>query len=298
MHDFFPMVDVAPAAQGAAFEIPLDAIDVPARLRIVDPDKVRELAASIAEQGVLQPIVVARGAGNRVTLGDGEHRLEACRLLGRSTILAIVRDLTELEREAVEIHANLIRNELNALDRVVFIARLGDIFEAQNPDARHGGDRKSKKWQEKNQFANLANWSAFDKEAAKRTGLSVRSIERARELAAKLGPDAIAALRGSPLADNAAQLKAVAEVAPQEREAVVKALAEGRAANVQRAREAAGFIKRLDPEEAALRAFEASVAKLELSQLRRRLSVLQSIIALREQGERGKAKSRKAEAAK
>lgn len=179
-----------PSAPDHEIEIEIAAIDVVDRLRLVDRAYVEMIAASISETYLHQPIAVAStpGGGNRYVLVDGENRLEAFKLLGRTTIPARIRTLTEVERRKHEIHANLIRNELTALDRTVFVGELAVIFTAENADARNGGDRKSKKWREKNQFANLANWSSFSKEAARRTGLSTRSIDRTRELFAKLSP--------------------------------------------------------------------------------------------------------------
>ncbi len=279
-------------------EIDIDAIVVPERLRLVDADRVSALAANFNEMGQLDAIAVAMAEGsNGFLLVDGEHRLEAGRKLGWTRIRAFIREMTPEEREKHEIYANLIRNELNALDRIVFVGRLAAIFERENVSARHGGDRKSKKWLEKNQLANISNWSGFNSEAARRTGLGEKSIRNTRALFDKLGPATIAALRSSPLADNAAQLKAVAETRPEERDAIVKALADGRASNVARAREAAGIVKRPDAEDAALTLFANNMARLDLKQLKRRLSILTDTIKLREDAAKSIAdvKSAKAE---
>lgn len=241
-------------------EIEIAAIDVVDRLRLVDRAYVGMLAASISETYLHQPIAVAStpGAGNRYVLVDGENRLEAFKLLGRAVIPARIRDLTEVERRKHEIHANLIRNELTALDRTVFVGELASIFTAENVEARHGGDRKSKKWREKNQFANLANWSSFSKEAARRTGLSTRSIDRTRELFGKLSPDAVALIRGTKVADNQAQLQALADMEPEQQLAIAQAIAGG-AGNIAKARIVAGFV----PEGGAVREPERFLTKIE-----------------------------------
>ncbi|WP_158673666.1 ParB N-terminal domain-containing protein, partial [Bosea sp. FBZP-16] len=204
-------------------------------------------------------------------LVDGEHRLEAFKLLGRDTIPARIRTLTPEEREKHEIHANLIRNELTALDRTIFVGRLADMFAADNADVRNGGDRKSKKWREKNQFANLANWSSFSKEAARRTGLSTRSIDRTRELAAGLSPDVVSLIRGTKLADNQAQLQALAALDPADQLKVAREIAEGRASNLAKARVTAGMLPAggaVREEDRPLVKLEALLARLTPSQLR------------------------------
>jgi len=260
MRDFLDVTSSQPLP-GHEIDIEIAAIDVVDRLRIVDRAYVEMLAASISETYLHQPIAVAStpGAGNRYVLVDGENRLEAFKLLGRITIPARIRDLTEVERRKHEIHANLIRNELTALDRTIFVGELAGIFSDENVDARNGGDRKSKKWREKNQLANLANWSSFSKEAARRTGLAERSIRRTRELFAKLSPDAITLIRGTKVADNQAQLQALAEMEPEQQKTVAGLIAANAAGNIAKARVIAGFV----PEGGAVREPERFLTRIE-----------------------------------
>ena len=274
MRDFLSLGSATPQPDHE-IEIEIAAIDVVDRLRLVDRAYVEMLAASISETYLHQPIAVAStpGAGNRYVLVDGENRLEAYKLLGRSTIPARIRDLTEVERRKHEIHANLIRNELTALDRTVFVGELASIFTVENAEARNGGDRKSKKWREKNQFANLANWSSFSKEAARRTGLSTRSIDRTRELFGKLSPEALALIRGTKVADNQAQLQALAEMEPEQQKIVAGLIAANAAGNIAKARIVAGFV----PEGGAVRAVETPLMRLEPIIARLSLAELQTL---------------------
>jgi ParB family chromosome partitioning protein len=290
----------SPALPDHEIEIEIAAIDVADRLRLVDRDKVEMLAASIAESYLHQAIAVATtpGAGNRYVLVDGEHRLEAYRLLGRASIKAVIRDLTPEERTKHEIHANLIRNELDALDRTIFVGRLADIFETENAEARHGGDRKSRKWRERNQLANLANWSGFNKEAARRTGLAERSIRRARELAAALSPEAVALIRGTKLADNQAQLQALAALDPAEQVTAAREVAEGRASNVAKARVSAGLVPAgaVRAEDQPLVKLEALLARMTPGQLRDALTMVQAKVAAADAAQKPKASKRGASA--
>lgn len=267
-----------PAPPEHEIEIEIDGIDVVDRLRLVDRAHVEMIAASVAESYLHQPIAVGTtpGAGNRYVLVDGEHRLEAYRLLGRTTIPARVRDLTLAEREKHEIHANLIRNELNALNRARFVGKLAALFEGENAGARHGGDRKSRKWLEKNQLANLANWSSFNKEAARRTGLAERSIRRDRELAAALPPEVVALIDGTKLADNQSQLQALAALEPADQLKVAREVSEGRASNVAKARISAGMV----PPAGAVREEEAQLKRLEPIVARMALKELQALAAM------------------
>lgn len=259
-------------------EIEIAAIDVVDRLRLVDRAYVEMIAASISETYLHQPIAVATtpGAGNRYVLVDGENRLEAFKLLGRTTIPARIRELTREEREKHEIHANLIRNELTALDRAVFVGRLADIFASEHVNVQNGGDRRSKKWREKNQLANLANWSSFSKDAARRTGLAERSIRRTRELFGKLCPEAIAAIRGTKVADNQAQLQALAAMEPEQQKIVAGLIAANAASNIAKARIIAGFV----PEGGAVREPERLLARIEPMLPRMSLADLQALAGM------------------
>ena len=110
-----------------------------ARKRQLVAEKVQELAESIKELGLLQPIVVTKDK----KLIAGFHRLEACKLLGWQEINCIIREYDELEAELAEIDENLIRAELTVLERAEHLRRRKEIYEAKHPEARRpqGGRR-------------------------------------------------------------------------------------------------------------------------------------------------------------
>ncbi|SFD72492.1 chromosome partitioning protein, ParB family [Bosea sp. CRIB-10] len=291
-----------PSAPDHEIEIEIAAIDVVDRLRLVDRAHVEMIAASVAESYLHQPIAVATtpAGGNRYILVDGEHRLEAFKLLGRTKIPARIRPLSLQERERHEIHANLIRNELTALDRTIFVGRLADMFAAEHADARNGGDRKSKKWREKNQLANLANWSSFSKEAARRTGLAERSIRRTRELAAGLSPEAVTLIRGTKVADNQAQLQALAALDPADQVKVAREIAEGRAANLAKAKVSAGMVPAggaVREEDQPLAKLEALLARLSPGQLEAAYRMIQTKVVAAKAPQTKPARAKKGETA-
>ena len=235
MDAFIPPAPVRPVGP-SEFDLEIAAIDVVDRLRPVDPALVEALAASISENGQLQAITVrpADDEGNRAVLVAGAHRLAAMVHLGRDTIRARWMGADAAAARLVEIDENLIRAELTALDRAIFLAERKAIYERMHPETVQGRAPKPKKG-EQGKVANMATFARFSKDAAAKVGLSERSIQRAVELAASLDPAAIALLRGSRLADNAAQLKALAGLAPERQRAVAEAIAAG-AASVRAAR--------------------------------------------------------------
>jgi len=81
----------------------------------MDTEGLEELAASIKEKGVVQPIIV-RTQGNKYEIIAGERRLRASRLAGLSEIPAIVREVDDGEAMALAITENIQREDLNAME--------------------------------------------------------------------------------------------------------------------------------------------------------------------------------------
>jgi ParB family transcriptional regulator, chromosome partitioning protein len=235
--------------------LPLDCIIDTDRLRPVDEAWVAALAESIRDHGLEQPIVVRPNplSVNSFVLVAGCHRLAAFRLLGQTEIPVIVRQLSPDEARLVEIDENLMRRELDPLDRAVFMAERKAVWERMYPETAHGGDRKSRKKQGENQVATIA--TRFSKDVGKRTGLSERSVQLACRIYAELGPDAIARLRGTPLAGNQAQLLLLARMTPAERDAAIAAAVASQTSTVKAALRSAGLgAPEIDPTERQYRA--------------------------------------------
>jgi ParB family chromosome partitioning protein len=94
----------------AAMEVELgDLVEPSWLLRPVNDEIVAELARSIANEGLLQPIVVRKqSAGYEVVFGN--HRVEACRMLGMDRIPAVVRRFTDDDAFVARVSENLVRN--------------------------------------------------------------------------------------------------------------------------------------------------------------------------------------------
>ncbi|MBE3586736.1 MAG: ParB/RepB/Spo0J family partition protein [Thermoanaerobacter sp.] len=94
----------------------------------LDQDRIQELALSIKEHGVVQPIVVRPVAGGRYEIIAGERRWRACRILGLKYIPAIIKDYGDLEASAVSLVENVQREDLNPLEEASAYRRLIDEF--------------------------------------------------------------------------------------------------------------------------------------------------------------------------
>lgn len=217
----------------------IDDIEMPARLRDIDPDYVALLASSLEQQGLQQAIVV-RLVGNRHVLVAGAHRLAAARSLGWTHIAISMRELNDEEARLVEIDENLCRRELNALDQAFFLFERKAVYERLNPETKQGGDRKSIKRQSL-PFDLALNPQRFTKDAAERVGLSERAVRLALQIASSLDPEAVSYLRGTSFADNQNALLKLSTETPARQRTLARQVRDGKAKTLDAARVAAGF---------------------------------------------------------
>ena len=92
-------------------------------------DKLDELAASIREHGVLQPVLVVKKQ-DRYMLVAGERRLRAARIVGLDKVPAIIRELDEREIAEIALIENLQRDDLNPLEEAEGIQLLMEQFQS------------------------------------------------------------------------------------------------------------------------------------------------------------------------
>jgi ParB family transcriptional regulator, chromosome partitioning protein len=91
--------------------------------RTFGPEQLDELAASIKQHGIIQPLVVRR-VGNKHELIAGERRWRAARLAGLSEVPVVVRQKTDGEAAEEALIENLIRADLNPMEEADGYARL------------------------------------------------------------------------------------------------------------------------------------------------------------------------------
>ena len=86
--------------------------------KVIDPEAIQELAASIEAEGLLQPIVV-RKSGDSFELIAGERRLRAHEFLGRVKILTRVLNASDLSSASLSLIENLQREGLNPIEEAM-----------------------------------------------------------------------------------------------------------------------------------------------------------------------------------
>src|SRR5258708_30219624 len=107
-------------------ELPVDQIDPPSRAmrESMDQDGMTRLVESIALLGVIEPIVVAPLESGRYEIRDGHHRYIACTVTEKKTIPAMILAPGEQNGEAIKLHANYVREDVNPAEEAVFLDRL------------------------------------------------------------------------------------------------------------------------------------------------------------------------------
>ena len=123
--------DITGEAGSALREVPVESIEPnPHQPRAYfDEEALASLTASVAELGVLQPILVREKGNDRFELIAGERRWRAAKRAGLPTIPVVVRDVEDvvsLEQALVE---NLHRQDLNALEEAAAYQQLMEDFD-------------------------------------------------------------------------------------------------------------------------------------------------------------------------
>lgn len=95
---------------------------------VFDEAKIRELAESIKEEGVLQPLIVSKLPDGRYELIAGERRLRASRLAGLAEIPVVIKDVDQEDLLVLSIVENVQREDLNPIEEAMAYQELVDRY--------------------------------------------------------------------------------------------------------------------------------------------------------------------------
>ena len=202
-----------------------DVIVAPNR-RNVDEFKVHDLADSIREVGLLNPITVT--PENHLVAGT--HRLEAFKLLGKTEIDATVFEGDALHLELAEIDENLIRNELDPIGIGELAVRRDEILESLGQRAKVGGNGSN---QHTSNGAPGAPLLKTTESIAEEIGISKRALLENKQLAKNLVPEAKEIVRNADVTKKDA-LK-IARMEPDRQKDVAEKIKSGKAKSVKEA---------------------------------------------------------------
>jgi 16S rRNA G966 N2-methylase RsmD len=198
--------------------IRIESIRVGKRMRPLGD--IDALVASIRELGLLTPITVTRDR----RLVSGFHRLAAFKTLGRHMIPAVVFALSREEAKLSEIDENLVRNDLNFLQRAEHLRRRKEIYERLHPETHKGGDYGN---QHTGGKSRLSDNLSFSRQAATLIGQSGRTIQRLVRVGNLLTPETKRLVGGTEWADNQRTLMKICKLPPDMQESVARKVAGG-----------------------------------------------------------------------
>ncbi len=119
-----------PEGGGEVIEIELRRIAANAEQprKVFREESLKELAASIREKGIIQPVLVRREPDGSFMLIAGERRMRAAHMAGLQTMPAIIRKADEEEVQEIALIENIQREDLNPLETARAFKRLMDRF--------------------------------------------------------------------------------------------------------------------------------------------------------------------------
>jgi N6-adenosine-specific RNA methylase IME4 len=198
----------------------VDEIIVNNRLRPVDLNKVQQLAESIDEVGLMNPITITIDN----VLVAGNHRLEAYKKLFRQEIECnFIEFSNELYMELAEIDENLMRNELHYIDRASHLSRRKEIYEEMYPETRKGAVNQYTK--ELLSEINSDSKNSFVKDTAEKLNVSERKVEQEIQIAKNILPEVQEIIKQKEVTKTDA-LK-IARMEPEEQKKVAEKIIEG-----------------------------------------------------------------------
>ncbi len=127
----------SPAAADRQSELKIDQLQ-PGKYQPrshMDDAALRELAASIKTQGIMQPILVRPVPGGKFEIIAGERRWRASKIAGLETVPVLVREVADNAALAMALIENIQREDLNPLEQATGIQRLVSEFGATHDQA-------------------------------------------------------------------------------------------------------------------------------------------------------------------
>lgn len=195
--------------------IPISDITVPKRIRIVNHDKVRELADSIHLIGLINRIQISP----KWELVAGLHRLEACRLLGWKSINVEVINKEQVYLTLTEIDENLLRNELTILEKSEHVRERDLILEGLGMRAKSGFN--GNRFTAKKDFSLIVEVGSDTMTPPKTTetialemGISERTLQRYKQIGEDLTNEAKEIVKGTPIENSTTSLLEIAKCTP------------------------------------------------------------------------------------
>ncbi|MBO3463381.1 ParB N-terminal domain-containing protein [Aetokthonos hydrillicola Thurmond2011] len=249
--------------------VSIDQITIGLNRRPINDEKVAELMESIKANGLLNPITVDQN----FNLIAGLHRLTACRLLHLTEIECNIITYDDADHARLaEIDENLIRNELEPLERSQLWLEREQILERLGLRAKPGDNQYTHKGSE-----SISPPQKTTMELAKEVGYSERSFQLGKQIARDILPEVKEIIKDTPLAKSTTDLLKVARagskdriLAEQAEHAAEEAKARGEQKEAQRQATLAAQA-RTKQKELQMEAYKSAIAQKEAKLLKKQV---------------------------
>jgi ParB family chromosome partitioning protein len=94
-----------------------------------DTESLKELAQSIVENGIIQPLIVTKSTGSEYELIAGERRLEAAKMAGLEEVPVVIRSVSKKEQLQMAIIENIQREDLDPIEEAMAYQTLADDYQ-------------------------------------------------------------------------------------------------------------------------------------------------------------------------
>ena len=209
-------------------KIPIDEITIRPGRREPVPGVIMDLAESMAEVGLLNPVTVS---ADHVLIA-GLHRLKAAKSLGWTEIECHVCDLEGPQMELAEVDENCVRTNMTTLERAEVMRQRKALYESLHPETRAGiaqaaGANKAKGVSRNSQ----PRVKSFLDDTAEKLGIHRSTVARLVQIAENLTPEAKDILRNTKASNGT--LLAISRMKPEEQAEASILLAEGKIRSIR-----------------------------------------------------------------
>ncbi|WP_323763298.1 MULTISPECIES: ParB N-terminal domain-containing protein [Roseobacteraceae] len=215
----------------STMRLAVSEIEIPDRLRDVDPKKVALIVQSASDGHGIRDAIHVRKTSKGYFLIDGRHRLASCDPLGLDDLEADIWKCTEDQARFMEADANLSGGFLTPLDMAVSLAERKRFYEKMYPETKRGvAGAMARHGQQQTEMS-------FAQYIGEVVGITARQAQRIVAAGEGLKSDDVAALQVVSRQLKMNDLYEIAKVSEDaERREVVRALAAGKAKTASKAR--------------------------------------------------------------
>ena len=170
----------------------------------------------------------------------GQNRVLACREAGLATVLARILPIDDERAQILQIHENLVRDDLSEAEKDIALAKLRAIYDRTHNDRARSAQLANKAMGRAHDAGDILS-PTFAEQLARATGNSKRTIQRSNARAFEIGVDQLKLLVNTSL-DRSSELDVLAKLEPGDRGDLIRRAAAGENVSARR------LIKRSAPQ--------------------------------------------------